>query len=133
MHTKLLGDCFSLMLGHERPALVLSDPPYGITQQVWDQPVDWERPSRSRSTHRYLTDRGRLWQTFSMPSVLPSCLSCEHCQPNHSEGAGYVCRRHPPSFVTNTGLSPDRAAYPVLPDTRGCGEHKPCTAERETK
>ena len=40
-HERLHADCFDVMPTMERPALVLTDPPYGITRQPWDVPVKW--------------------------------------------------------------------------------------------
>lgn len=40
-HECIEADCFDVMPSMERPALVLTDPPYGITRQAWDTPVNW--------------------------------------------------------------------------------------------
>lgn len=43
MHRKLIGDCFLHIPRIQKVDLILSDPPYGTTQQEWDEPVEWAR------------------------------------------------------------------------------------------
>lgn len=54
------------------------------------------------------------------------CTSCDHFD---DDGSDPRCRRYPPQIVSNTGLGPNVAEYPLLQDLKGCGEHKP-TRER---
>lgn len=43
-HIEIRGDCFEAIPALQQPfALVLTDPPYGLTRQTWDRPVEWPR------------------------------------------------------------------------------------------